>query len=299
MALINSSGVKMFLPHNIADGLIKDTQSLSTIAKLSGAKPMRFGEVDLITFSERPRAEFVEEGAEKASTNAKFTTVKVKPYKAQVTMRFNEEVVWADEDYQLGVLSELGTAGGEALSRALDLGVFHAINPLTGMKASGIDGQIATSSSTVTLETGTEPDKALRDAAGLVIKADKQVTGVAIDPSLTFDLSNLKDKDGRQRYPQLGLGATIDSFMGVPFAQSNTVSGRPEVSEDTKIRAIVGDFKTGVYWGVQRQIPIELIKFGDPDGAGDLKRKNQIALRLEIVYGWHAFVDRFALVKAE
>jgi hypothetical protein len=36
---------------------------------------------------------------------------------------------------------------------------------------------------------------------------------------------------------------------------------------------------------VQRQVPIEVIRFGDPDGSGDLKRQNQIALRLEVVYG--------------
>ena len=84
--------------------------------------------------------------------------------------------------------------------------------------------------------------------------------------------------------------------MGVPAAQGNTVSGVPEAS-DTGVRAIVGDFINGIRWGVQRELPIELIRYGDPDGQGDLKRKNQIALRLEIVYGWYVFADRFAVVE--
>ncbi|AZR06369.1 phage major capsid protein [Trueperella pyogenes] len=296
MALINTEGVKAFLPRKVADGMIKETQSLSTVARLSGREPMKFGNVDYIMFSERPRAEFVEEGADKASSNAVFKTVTAKPHKAQVTLRFNEEVLWADEDYQLGVLRELGTAGSEALSRALDLGIYHAINPLTGQKAAGIDGQIALTDHSVELGVG-DVDAALRTAAGNVITANFDVNGVAIDPSLTFKLAELKDKDGRQRYPQLGLGANIDSFMGLSFAQGNTVSGRPEIQEDSKIRAIVGDFRNGIRWGIQRQIPLEVIRFGDPDGSGDLKRKNQIALRLEIVYGWYAHKERFAVVK--
>ena len=67
-------------------------------------------------------------------------------------------------------------------------------------------------------------------------------------------------------------------------------------AKDTKVRAILGDFQNGIRWGVQRELPIELIRFGDPDGQGDLKRRNQIALRLEIVYGWYAFTERFAIV---
>ena len=50
-------------------------------------------------------------------------------------------------------------------------------------------------------------------------------------------------------------------------------------------KAIVGDFSQ-IRWGVQREVPVELIRFGDPDGLGDLKRKNQIALRLEMQFGF-------------
>ena len=60
---------------------------------------------------------------------------------------------------------------------------------------------------------------------------------------------------------------------------------------------VAASFANGIRWGVQRELPIELIRYGDPDGQGDLKRKNQIALRLEIVYGWYVFADRFAVVE--
>src|SRR5690606_41762495 len=100
--------------------------------------------------------------------------------------------------------------------------------------------------------------------------------------------------------PASGLLSLHDALpiFGVPVAQGDTVSGSPEAT-DTGIRAIVGDWQNGVRWGIQRDLPVEIIRFGDPDGQGDLKRHNQIALRLEIVYGWYVFADRFAVVEVD
>jgi hypothetical protein len=49
---------------------------------------------------------------------------------------------------------------------------------------------------------------------------------------------------------------------------------------------------------VQRNIPIELIEYGDPDNTGqDLKGANQIALRAEVVFGIAIFdTNAFAKV---
>ena len=283
--LFTSENVKPLLPREIADGLVKNTQSLSTIAALSAREPMRFGKSDVIVFNDLPRAEFVEEGADKASTKGGFSSVTVQPHKAQVTMRFNQEVMWADEDYQLGVLNELSVAGQEALSRALDLGVYHRINPLTG-SATTWENYLGATTKRVEIKDA-DADDDFRSAVGLLVTGATpvNVTGAAFDPKFSWALASLKNKDGMQRYPQLGLGTGVDAFMGIKTAVGNTVSGVPEAT-DTKVRAIVGDFTNGIRWGVQRELPVELIQHGDPDGQGDLKRKNQVALRLEIVYGW-------------
>lgn len=305
MAIFDSQSAQVLMPREILDGMVKKTISTSTIAKLSGAEPMRFGKADIITFNDFPRAEFVEENAEKGSTTGAFGSVSVSPHKAQVTMRFSNELEWADEDYQLGAIKELSEQGVTALSRALDLGMYHRVNPLTGQEINTWTNYIGATSKRVEIGAGTsEIDDDFRAAAGLIVNdADNpaQVTGAAFDPRFAWDLGNLKRKDGAGatsdlRYPQIGLGGEIDSFMGVPVAVGSTVSGVPETA-DTKVRAIVGDFKNGIRWGIQRQLPISLIRFGDPDGQGDLQRKNQVALRLEIVYGWYAFVDRFAIIE--
>lgn len=304
MAVFGTGQAAPLMPREIADGMVKKTLSTSTIAKLSAQEPMRFGKTDIITFNDLPRAQFVEENGDKESTSGSFGSVTAAPHKAQVTMRFSQEVQWADDEHQLGVLRTLASAGADALSRALDLGVFHRINPLNGQAITTWTNYINATTKRVELgKGGSDPDADFRAAAGLIINdlnTGVQVTGAAFDPKFSWSLANLMVKDGAgvtstPRYPQLGLGADVTSFLGVPVAVGSTVSGLPEAA-DTKVRAIVGDFTGGIRWGIQKELPVELITYGDPDGQGDLKRKNQIALRLEIVYGWYAFVDRFAVI---
>lgn len=296
MAIFGTGDIKN-LPRNIADGLVKKTVTGSTVAALSGREPMRFGNTDIITFNDLPKAEFVDEGANKASTTGGFGVVTATPKKAQVTMRFNQEVQWADEDYQLGVLRELSDAGATALSRALDLGLYYRINPLTGTAISAWTNYLNAATKRVEVPgTGADPEMQLEAAAGLLVADQQNINGIAFDPSYAWQIATLRYADGRKKFPELGYGVSVSSFNGVAASTSNTVSGRPEAA-DTKVKAIMGDFQGGIRWGVQRDLPLEVITYGDPDGQGDLKRKNQIALRLEIVYGWYVFTDRFAVVE--
>lgn len=294
MAVFGTGDLKS-LPRNIADGMVSKTQAGSTVAALSGREAQRFGSTDIITFNDVPRAEFVEEGADKASSGGSFGVVTAAPHKAQVTMRFNEEVLWADEDYQLGVLNTLADAGSAALARALDLGLYYRVNPLTGNAITGWTNYL--NSTTKRVEAGAAADVDVEAAVGLVLAGGSSVNGMALDPSYSWTLATARYDDGRKKYPELGFGTSISNFEGINASVSDTVSARPETAGNG-VKAILGDFQSGIRWGVQRDIPLELIKYGDPDGQGDLKRKNQIALRLEIVYGWYVFADRFAVIEA-
>ena len=251
MAVFSTTEAKVLMPREIANGMVTQARSLSAIAQLSAREPQRFGETDIIIFNDFPKAEFVEEGAQKSSTTGGFTSVKAKPHKAQVTMRFNEEVQWADEDYQLDILKTLADSGQVALSRALDLGMFHRINPLSGTAITAWDNYITATTNNVVRNTA-DADDDFRTAVGLLINASPSwgVNGAAFDPKFSWALSDLKERDGsgetsNQRYPQLGFGTNVSDFKGVPVAQGDTVSGRPEAA-DTKVRAIVGDFVNGV-----------------------------------------------------
>lgn len=298
MAVLATTNIT--LPVVQSNRLIAKATTGSAISVLSQQEPQSFGSITHPTLTGRPRAEYVGEGADKSSTNATFGTKVVTPHKVQVTMRFNEEVQWADEDYQLGILDTLADEAGTALARALDLGAFHGINPLTGTAIASIvvGDRIATTTNAVELTTATltTPDLVLEQAAGLIIADGYQPNGIAFDPTYAWTIATARYADGRKKYPELGFGLDVSSFEGLRAASSTTVSGLPEASANTNVKAILGDWSM-FRWGVQRNIPVELIRFGDPDGQGDLKRKNQIALRSEIVYGWGVMdLDAFSVV---
>lgn len=299
MAILATSNIT--LPKTIAAGMFAKATTGSAVAALSGSEPQQFGEVTHMTLTGRPRAELVGEGAQKGSTNTTFGTKVVTPHKFQVTQRFNQEVKWADEDYQLGILQTLSEEGSLALARALDLGVFHGINPLTGTAAASIvaGDRIGTTTNKVELTTATlnTPDLVIEQAAGLVIADGYLPTGIAFDPRYAWNVATARYADGRKKYPELGFGSNITSFEGLQAFSSSTVSGLPEATADSGIKAIVGQWDL-LRWGVQRSIPVEVIEHGDPDGQGDLKRQNQIALRLEVVYGWGVMdLDGFATIE--
>ena len=67
----------------------------------------------------------------------------------------------------------------------------------------------------------------------------------------------------------------------------------------TKDHVIVGDFANAFKWGYAKDIPLEVIEYGDPDGLGDLKRTNEVVLRAEAYIGWGILdAASFARVKA-
>src|SRR5690625_7263068 len=132
MAVFGTSDAKVLMPRNIADGMITEARTSSTVAQLSGREPQKFGETEYIIFNDFPRAEFVEEGAEKSSSTGGYTSVTSQPRKAQVTPRFSEEVQWASEVHQLSILSSLAGAGQVPLASSPELGVDHRVKPIKG-----------------------------------------------------------------------------------------------------------------------------------------------------------------------
>ena len=271
------------IPNNIAQGIFKKAQSGSTIAKLSGARPQKFGKETNWVLTAAPKAEIVGEGSKKSATPTSYAPKIVQPVKLQVTMRFSQEVQWADEDTQIGVLQDLSENAGIALGRALDIIGIHKLNPLTGEASDLLTEGIADTTQNAEL-AGEKYDIAVEAAAGLVIGAGYAPTGVALDPSLSFGLATMRDSTGRRIYPELGYGGDPTNFEGMAAAVSDTVSAKNEAKAATNIIGIVGQFDA-FRWGVQRQVSAHMIEYGDPDGLGDLQRQNQIALRAEVVYG--------------
>lgn len=271
------------IPNSISQGIFEKAQKGSTLARLSGARPQKFGKQTAWVLTAPPKAEIVAEAGQKSPTPTSYAAKTINPIKLQVTMRFSQEVKWADEDVQIGVLQDLAANAGIALGRALDLVGIHKINPLTGTVSELVKEGLIDTTQSATL-TDAKYDQAIEAAAAIIISSGYSPTGIAMDPTLSFGLSTMRDANGRKIYPEIGFGQELSNFEGMTAAVSDTVSAKNEMSVASNIIGIVGQFDA-FRWGVQRSIGAHLIEYGDPDGLGDLQRLNQLAIRAEIVYG--------------
>jgi hypothetical protein len=260
-------------------------QSGSCVASLSAQTPMTFGEGESWTF-DIGEAEYVAEGGQKGASTVTPTSKAVKPFKFHKTLRFNEEVLWADEDRQLEVIDEILALIQPALSRALDFGVFHEINPTGGAVVAAMNGGLTDTTNLVEYAAADKPYVSLDAADGLVLADGFVPRDIALDPTYASKFSALRGASSEQKlYPNFRLGIETSELDGHRASVSNTVRGTGVLAVDTKVLGFVGDF-SAIRWGVQKSIGLEVIKYGDPDGGGDLKRNNQVAFRAEVVYGW-------------
>ena len=299
---LNAGGVN-FIPGESL-GIIVERASRSTLASLSPEKPTLFGPVTGATFSGTPKAQVVGESEAKSGSDVSLTPFKAEPIKIQTSVRVSDEFTWADADYRLGVLDDaVAPAIGDSLSRAIDLLAYHGINPYTGLVTAKMPKYLSQTTNKV-ITAGT-PTSELIEAVGMVMANGGVANGIAFDSHFGFSLATeINPVTGTELNPGMGFGGDVQRFRGINTAAGSTVSGRPEVA-DTGLRAIVGDYGQ-VRWGFQRQIPLEMIKYGNPDNvfdvdgkARDLAGHNEVLLRAEaVLYVAIGDLSRFALVDA-
>lgn len=273
------------IPKQKLDPWMGKIKNGSVVATLSTPIPMTYGEGESWTY-DIGEAEYVPEGGNKGASTVVPTSKSMKPFKFHKTLRFSEEVLWADEDRQLEVVDEILELVQPALSRALDYGVIHEINPTGGAVVAAMNGGLTDTTNLVEDVAANAPYVSL-DAADALVLADGYLPrDVALAPTYAARFSSRRNSTTEQKlYPDFRLQLEVSDLDGHRASVSNTVSGQGVIAVDTKVLAIVGNFDT-VRWGIQKQIGLELIKYGDPDGGGDLKRKNEVAFRAEVVYGW-------------
>lgn len=255
----------------------------SAVAALSGQTPMIFGSGQAFVFN-IGEAEYVGEGANKAGSTITPTAQTVTPFKFHKTVRMSQEVLWADEDGQLAAVDQILAEIQPSLSRALDYGVFHGINPTGGATVAAMTQVL--SATTNSVEVASQTPYALLDAADALVLADLYVpSGAALDPSLASQFVTARTSDGIKLYPGFVPTTAPSDLDGHRTSVSKTVGAVGVAAVDTDVKGFVGDF-SAIRWGIQKEIGLELIEYGDPDGGGDLKRNNQVAFRAEVVYGW-------------
>lgn len=295
MAALDTSKIK--LPRSVVTELVGKVKDTSTIAALSAAKPQIFADADHLIFSPSAEAEVVAEGAKKGVYDQKMTTVTGKRVKVVTTTRVTDELRWADEDARLEIVTNIMADQKDAIGRALDLVVYHAINPkggtaLDGYTALCADGQ---ANKVVATDDPVSDIDALTDAL-----LEYNIDGFALSRKLASDLRKLRvPATGQRLYPEIPLSLNVGSIDGIPAAVSGTVNAK-QASAATNVLGIMGDYSL-IKWGMVRDMFSEVIEYGDPDQSGvDLKANNQVAFRTEAVFAY-AVLDAkgFAVLKSE
>ena len=284
------------IPNQYFTPWLKKVQESSVISQLSGSIPMKFGKGETVIF-DSGEAEYVGEGQNKSSSDLTSKVQSFEPFKFQKTIRVTNEFEWANEDHQLGVLQEILDTIQPALTRALDFGVIHGIDPHEGTRPSAMEGKaLVDATNSVELDPALQPWEILEAADAPLLEAGQIPSGIAADPRFLKPFRTARTSEGVRLYPNVGFSG-VSELDGHEVAISRTVSANGVAQQNNDLAAVVGDF-SAVRWGVQKSIGLEYITYGDPDGNGDLKRNNQVAFRAEVVYGWGiADLDAFTLVK--
>lgn len=292
MPATNTTNIK--LPVEIAKDLVSKVADTSVIQTLSASSPAIFANRASILFTQDPEAEIVGESTQHSSQTVGLKPVDHTIKKLSVTVRFSNEVQWADEDSQLQIVDAIVDKSAAALGRGLDYLVFHALNPATGMAASGLTALTAGA----TAVTATTDPAADLDALADAVDPGYSISGIGLSKAYASSLRKVRVKNtGLRMFPEIPINLNTGVVDGLAAATSNTVSGTLAKTA-TKVLAVMGDFNL-IKWGIVRDINIETIETGDPDGLGDLKRLGQIAYRAEVVYSY-AVIDPkgFAVLKS-
>ena len=288
----------LFQPELVKE-LISKVQGRSVLAKLSSQSPIPFNGVEQFIFNLEGNAQIVGEGQQKGAGKAVVDTKVIKPLKFVYQARITDEFKYASEEKQLEYLSQFADGFAKKIADAFDIAAIHGLEPkgltdATFRDTNSFDGLI-----TGNIVTFAEDkfDDNIDAAVQQIVAKGGEVTGLALSPIGGQALAKLK-VNGVVQYPEFRFGQNPDSFYGMKsdVNKNLTVTGGNAQTN----HAIVGDFENRFKWGYAENIPMEIIEYGDPDGAGrDLKAYNEILLRAEAFIGWGILdADAFARVKA-
>lgn len=288
----------LFKPEVVKE-LISKVQGKSVLAKLSAQTPIPFNGVEQFIFNLEGNAQIVGEGEQKQAGKAKITSKVIKPLKFVYQARITDEFKYASEEKQINFLSAYMDGFAKKIAEAFDLAALHGLEPKTMTDASfratnSFDGLIT---GNIVNYDEAHIDDNIDTAVQTIVAKGGEVTGIALSPTAGQNLAKIK-VNGVIQYPEFRFGQNPDSFYGMKsdINKNLTVTGGTAETD----HAIVGDFQNRFKWGYAENIPMEIIEYGDPDGAGrDLKAYNEICLRAEAFIGWGILDEEaFARVKA-
>ena len=295
MGSILSKGA--LFPAELTNEMINLVRGKGSLAALSNSTPVPFNGESLFTFSMDNEVDLVAENGAKSNGGATIGTVTMQPVKVEYGLRVSNEFMYASEEIQLQYLRTFAEGFAAKTARGLDIMAMHGVNPRSKETASVLTNKNFDDLVTQTVAyDASAPQDNVEAAISLIEANEHEVTGMAMSPAFKSALASLKTQANSNvpLYPELGWGNAPAVLNGLRVDSNSTVGFNSAAD-----KAIIGNFADFFRWGVARQIPIEVIEYGNPDNSelGDLKGHNQVYIRGEAYLGWGILVpEAFARV---
>lgn len=287
-------------PVEQTNDMISLVKGKSSLAKLSASEPVPFNGKEIFTFTLDKEVDLVAENGAKSNGGATVAPVQIIPHKVEYGVRVSDEFIYAAEEKRLAIMKQFIDGFAKKAARGLDIMAFHGVNPRTGSSAITLGTEYfeAKVNQVVTYDASAPQDN-VEDAISLIEGNEYDVTGMAMAPAFKNALKKIKTgKDlNTPLFPELGWGKVTGNINGLPVDSNSTVS-----FGSSPLKSVVGDFEQYFRWGYAKEVPFEVIRYGNPDNdavAGDLAGHNQVYLRAELYIGWAILVpEAFAVIKS-
>jgi HK97 family phage major capsid protein len=295
MADILSKGSK-FDPILVKE-LFDKVKGKSSLAALCDQTPIAFNGQKEFIFTMDDEVDLVAENGKKTRGSVSLAPVIIVPVKIEYGARISDEFLYASEEEQIEILRNFSDGFAKKTARGLDIMAFHGVNPRSKTASTLIGTNHFDNGVTVVAQDSKSPktpDALIEDAIAAVQGNEYDISGLTMAPSFRADLAKMVDTSGRKIYPDLAWGNAPSQMNGIQTVTNNTVS-----FNSSKDLAVVGDF-SAFKWGYSKEIPLEIIEYGDPDNSGqDLKGYGQVYIRAETYIGW-GIMDKsaFAVIQS-
>ncbi|WP_302414303.1 phage major capsid protein [uncultured Ruminococcus sp.] len=295
MADILSKGSK-FDPILVKE-LFDKVKGKSSLAALCGQTPIPFNGQKEFIFTMDDEVDLVAENGKMTRGSVSLDPVIIVPVKIEYGARISDEFLYAAEEEQIETLRNFSDGFAKKTARGLDIMAFHGVNPRAKTASALIGTNHFDNGVTVIKQDSTSPktpDALIEEAIAAVQDNEYDISGLTMAPSFRADLAKMVDTSGRKIYSELAWGNAPSQMNGIQTVTNNTVS-----FNSSKDLAIVGDFST-FKWGYSKEIPLEIIEYGDPDNSGqDLKGCGQVYIRAKAYIGW-GIMDKsaFAVIQS-
>lgn len=277
--------------------LFDKVKGKSSLAALCVQTPIPFNGQKEFIFTMDDEVDLVAENGKMTRGGVSLDPVIIVPVKIEYGARISDEFLYAAEEEQIETLRNFSDGFAKKTARGLDIMAFHGVNPRAKTASALIGTNHFDNGVTVIKQdskTPKTPDALIEEAIAAVQDNEYDISGLTMAPSFRADLAKMVDTSGRKIYPELAWGNAPSQMNGIQTVTNNTVS-----FNSSKDLAIVGDFST-FKWGYSKEIPLEIIEYGDPDNSGqDLKGCGQVYIRAKAYIGW-GIMDKsaFAVIQS-